>query len=197
MMLHPATAHFAIVLPMVASIIGMVYIIRKERFLAHFSTFAIVVTAIAIGVAWYSGNQAGPKIFEFLSADGKEELLEHKKMGLYLVISMGIIALIKIIGSISKRFLLEVVAIVAMFVISGAVLLQGKDGGEIVYEYGEPFESYKIKQTLKEAVGSAEDAEECDEKVELYEDAIDSLEEITSDLHEALGIKSDKGEEEE
>jgi len=196
-MLHPATAHFAIVLPMVASIIGMVYIIRKERFLAHFSTFAIVVTAIAIGVAWYSGNQAGPKIFEFLSADGKEELLEHKKMGLYLVISMGIIALIKIIGSISKRFLLEVVAIVAMFVISGAVLLQGKDGGEIVYEYGEPFESYKIKQTLKEAVGSAEDAEECDEKVELYEDAIDSLEEITSDLHEALGIKSDKGEEEE
>jgi len=197
MILHPATAHFAIVLPMVASVIGLVYMVKKERSLARFSTFAIVVTAIAIGVVWYSGNQAGPKIFEFLSAGGKEELLEHKKLGLYLAVSMGIIALMKMIGCLSKKFVLEVVAILATFVISGIVLLQGKDGGEIVYKYGEVFQAHMIKQTLKEAVASAEDTQECDEKVEAYEDAVDSIESITSDINEALGIKVEKTQEEE
>ena len=197
-MLHPATAHFAIALPLVASVIGLVYLVKKDRFLARFSTFAIVMSAVAIGIAWYSGTQAGPKIFEFLSAGGKEELLEHKKLGAYIGVAMGIIALVKMIGCLSKKFVLEVVAILATFVISGVVLLQGKDGGELVYEYGQPFQSHMIKQTLKEATLSAEDAEECDEKVEAYEDAIDSVENISSEVTEALGIESEeKGEEEE
>ena len=197
MMLHPATAHFAIALPLVASVLGAIYLVKRDSFTAKLSSFAIVLTAIAIGVAWYTGNQAGPKIFEFLSPDGKHELLEHKALGLYLAIAMGIIAVVKVIGCQLKKFTLEAVAIVATFIIAGAVLLQGKDGGEIVYEYGQPFKTYLIQDTLKEAAATAEESEDCDEKVEAYEDAVDSLQDINDNVNEALGLESEEKEQEE
>ena len=196
-MLHPATAHFAIALPLVASVLGAIYLVKRDSFTAKLSSFAIVLTAIAIGVAWYTGNQAGPKIFEFLSPDGKHELLEHKALGLYLAIAMGIIAVVKVIGCQLKKFTLEAVAIVATFIIAGAVLLQGKDGGEIVYEYGQPFKTYLIQDTLKEAAATAEESEDCDEKVEAYEDAVDSLQDINDNVNEALGLESEEKEQEE
>ncbi len=197
MMLHPATAHFAIALPLVASVLGAIYLVKRDSFTAKLSSFAIIVTAIAIGIAWYTGNQAGPKIFEFLSPDGKHELLEHKALGLYLAIAMGIIAVVKVIGCQLKKFALEAVAIVATFIIAGAVLLQGKDGGEIVYEYGQPFKTYLIQDTLKEAAATAEESEDCDEKVEAYEDAVDSLQDINDNVNEALGLESEEKEQEE
>ncbi len=197
MMLHPATAHFAIALPLVAAVIGAIYLVKRDSTMAKLSSFAIVVTAIAIGVAWFSGNQAGPKIFDFLSEAGKHELLEHKEMGLYLAIAMAIIAVVKVIGCQMKKFALEALAIVATFIMAGTVLLQGKDGGEIVYEYGQPFKAHLINSTLKEAVATAEEEEECDAKVEAYEDAVDSIESINNDVNEALGIHPDDEEEEE
>ena len=197
MMLHPATAHFAIALPLVAAVIGAIYMVKRDSTMAKLSSFAIVITAVAIGVAWYSGNQAGPKIFDFLSEAGKHELLEHKEMGLYLAIAMSIIAVVKIIGCQMKKFALEAAAIVATFVIAGAVLLQGKDGGEIVYEYGQPFKAHLINSTLKDAVATAEEEEECDAKVEAYEDAMDSVESVNSDVNEALGIHPEEKEAQE
>ena len=195
-MLHPATAHFAIALPLVASVLGAIYFAKRNEGMAKLSSFAIVVTAIAIGVAWYTGNQAGPKIFEFLSSEGKRELLEHKQLGLYLAVAMAIIAVIKVIGCQMKKFALEALAIVATFVIAGSVLLQGKHGGEIVYEDGQPFKAYLINSTLNEAAATAEDEDECDAKVEAYEDAIDSVNEINDNVNEALGIHP-KNEDEE
>ncbi len=197
MMLHPATAHFAIALQLVAAVIGTIYLGKRDSTMAKLSSFAIVVTAIAIGVAWFSGNQAGPKIFDFLSEAGKHELLEHKEMGLYLAIAMAIIAVVKVIGCQMKKFALEALAIVATFIMAGTVLLQGKDGGEIVYEYGQPFKAHLINSTLKEAVATAEEEEECDAKVEAYEDAVDSIESINNDVNEALGIHPNDEEEEE
>ncbi len=200
MMLHPATAHFAIALPLVSAVIGAIYLAKRDSFSAKLSSFAIVLTALAIGVTWYSGNQAGPQIFEFLTSEGKEELLEHKKLGLYLAIAMGLVAVVKVLGCQLKKFALEALAIVATFVIAGAVLLQGKDGGEIVYEHGQPFKAPLILQTIHDAASGAEDEDECDAKLEVYEDAVDSINEIDSSVNEKLGIESkseDEDEEEE
>lgn len=196
-MLHPATAHFAIALPLVASVLGAIYLAKRNEGMAKLSSFAIVVTAIAIGVAWYTGNQAGPKIFQFLSEGGKHELLEHKQLGLYLAIAMAVIAVIKVIGCQMKKFALEALAIIATFIIAGTVLLQGKHGGELVYEYGQPFKAPLIHDTLKEAAATAEDEEDCDAKVEAYEDAIDSISEINDNVNEALGIHPDEETKEE
>ena len=197
MMLHPATAHFAIALPLVASVIGAIYFAKRNDGMAKLSSFAIVVTAVAMGAAWYTGTQAGPKIFEFLSSGGKHELLEHKELGLYLAVAMAIVAVVKVVGCQMKRFALEALAIVATFVIAAAVLLQGKHGGELVYDYGQPFKAYLINDTLKEAQAAAEDEEECDAKVEAYEDALDSVLEINENVDERLGIHPEKKSEEE
>lgn len=197
MMLHPATAHFAIALPLVASVLGAIYFAKRNDGMAKLSSFAIVVTAIAIGVAWYTGNQAGPKIYDFLSEAGKHELLEHKQLGLYLAIAMAIIAVVKVVGCQMKKFALEAVAIVATFIIAGAVLVQGKHGGELVYDHGQPFKAYMINSTLQEAAATAEDEEDCDAKVEAYEDALDSITEINDNVNEALGIHPAKEEQED
>lgn len=196
-MLHPATAHFAIALPLVASVIGAIYFAKRNDGMAKLSSFAIVVTALAIGAAWYTGNQAGPKIYDFLSAAGKHELLEHKQLGLYLAIAMAIIAVIKVVGCQMKKFALEAVAIAATFLIAGTVLLQGKHGGEIVYDNGQPFKAYMINSTLQEAAAAAEDEEDCDAKVEAYEDALDSVSEINDNVNEALGIHPEQEKEDD
>lgn len=197
MMLHPATAHFAIALPLVASVIGAIYFAKRNDGMAKLSSFAIVVTALAIGVAWYTGNQAGPKIYDFLSAAGKHELLEHKQLGLYLAIAMAIIAVIKVVGCQMKKFALEAVAIVATFIIAGTVLLQGKHGGEIVYDNGQPFKAYMINSTLQEAAATADDEDDCDAKVEAYEDALDDISNINDNVNEALGIHPEQEKEDD
>ncbi len=198
MMLHPATVHFAMVLPLVSAVIGAIYLSKRNEGMGKLSSFAIVMTAIAVGVVWYTGNHAGPKIYRFLSEAGKHELLEHKALGLYIAIAMGIIAVVKVLGCKMKKFSLEVVAILATFIVAGTVFVQGKHGGEIVYEYGEPFKAHKMVSTFKEAVATADDTEECDEKVEAYEDAADTIDGIDEDVNDALGIDSKKanGEEE-
>jgi len=75
--------------------------------------------------------------------------------------------------------------------------LQGKHGGEIVYNYGMPFKAYMIEDTLKEAVATAEEAEEDDAKVEAYEDAIDEIGTISEEVDKVYGNTPKEDEEDE
>jgi hypothetical protein len=149
-----------------------------------------------IGV-WYTGNQAGPVIYDYLSEAGQHELLEHKELGLYLAIAMTIIALIKIAGCKMKNFAIEALAIVLLFGATATTFLQGKDGGEIVYNYGMPFKSYMIEDTLNEAVSEAEAEEEDSAKVEIYEDAIDDIKMISEEVDAIYGNDEENKEHEE
>lgn len=196
-MIHPATAHFAMVLPVVAATLGAIYMVKRNEGMAKLSSIATIFTAIAVGVVWYTGSHAGPEIFEYLSPEGKKELLEHKQLGLYLAIAFGVIAVLKAVGCRLKIFALEAVAIVALFAGAGTVFLQGKDGGEIVYNYGMPFKAYGIESTLKEAVATADDTEDCDEKVEAYEDAIDDISSYSEEVDALYGNKHEEASDEE
>jgi len=187
MMLHPASVHFAMVLPLVAAAFGVVYLATKTESMSKISSRLTLIAAIAMIGAWYTGNQAGPQIYEYLSEAGKHELLEHKELGLYLAIAMGIIAVLKIIGCRMKKFALEALAIVLLLGVTATTFLQGKDGGEIVYNYGMPFKAYMIEDTLKEAAATAEEEEECDAQVEAYEDAIDTINSISEEVDTIYG----------
>ena len=174
-MLHPATVHFAIVLPIVASVFSLIYIFTRSESMSKLSSRTTLVAAVAMIVVWYTGNQAGPHIFDYLSAAGKQELLGHKQLGLYLAIAISIVAIIKILGCKMKKFAVELLAILLLFGVTGTTLLQGKHGGEIVYEHGMPFQAFKIKNTLKGLSADADEVEDADEKLEVYEDAIDEI----------------------
>jgi len=197
MMIHPATAHFAMVLPVVASILGVVYLLSREEIMSKIAARATLAAALAMIAAWYTGTQAGPEIYNFLSEAGKEELREHKELGTYLAIAMGIIALIQIAGCHMRKFGLELLAIVLLIAAMATTFKQGKDGGEIVYNYGQPFKAYKIQELLNSAVKEADDADEDEAKVELYEDAIDEVMSVSEEVDAIYGNTSKEENEDE
>jgi uncharacterized membrane protein len=197
MMIHPATAHFAMVLPVVATALGMAYLISKEEIMSKVAARATLAAAIAMIVAWYTGTQAGPEIFNFLTAEGKEELLEHKALGTYLAIAMGLIALIQIAGCRLKKFGLELLAIFLLTVAMLATFLQGKEGGEIVYNHGQPFKAALMQELLNTAVEEADEVDEDDAKVEIYEDAIDEVSSLSEQVDAVYGNKPKEDTQEE
>ena len=142
MMLHPATAHFAIVLPIVASIFGLIYLYTRSEGMSKISSRVLLFAALGVIAAWYTGSQAGPDAYPLLSDEGQKELLEHKALGLYLAIAMGVIALIKMLGCKLNKFAIEAVAVVLLLGATVAVLNQGKEGGELTYEYGAGVENH-------------------------------------------------------
>jgi uncharacterized membrane protein len=191
-MIHPATAHFAIVLPIVASLFGMVYIFTKSESMSKISTRLTVFAALAMIAVWYTGSSAGPLIYDYLSSEGQDVLKDHKKLGLYLAIATGIIALIKLIGCKMKKFALEALAIILLIVVTVATLFQGKIGGEITYNHGMPFKSYMIEDYLKDASTNAEEAESDAARVEIYEDTIDEIKAFSEEIDTLYGNKKVK-----
>ncbi|MCX6077575.1 MAG: hypothetical protein NTW78_11930 [Campylobacterales bacterium] len=187
MMLHPATVHFAMVLPIVASVFGFIYLFRKDEGMSKISSRATLFAALAMIGIWYTGNEAGPQIYDFLSEQGQHELIEHKTLGLYLAIAMGVIALLKIIGCKMKKFGLEALAVILLFAATATTFAQGKMGGELVYNYGMPFKSYTILKTLKKASVTAGESESTDEKVEFYEDAIYEIDAFSQKVDKIYG----------
>jgi len=197
MMLHPATVHFAMVLPVVASVFGLIYLFKRDELMSKISSRATLIAALAMIGVWYTGNQAGPQIYDYLSEAGKHELMEHKALGLYLAIAMGIIAVIKIAGCKMRNFAIEALAVVLLLGATAVTFAQGKDGGEIVYNYGMPFKAYMIEDSLKDAYNDAEEAEEDEAKLEIYEDALDDISMISQKVDEIYGNKPVEEESEE
>jgi len=187
MMLHPATAHFAMVLPVVASVFSLIYLVNKNETFSKIAARTTLFAAIAMIGVWYTGSQAGPQIYDYLSEAGQQTLVAHKNLGLYLAIAMGAIALLQIIGCRLRKPIFQTIATLALLAVTATTFAQGKMGGEIVYNYGTPFKSYMIMDSLVEAVATAEEEEEESAKIEAYEDAIDDINMLSEEIDEMYG----------
>ena len=197
MMLHPATAHFAMVLPIVASAFSLVYLVNKSETFSKIAARTTLIAALAMIGVWYTGSQAGPQIYDYLSEAGQQTLVAHKNLGLYLAIAMGVIALLQIAGCKLKKRGLQIFATLALIIATGTTLLQGKMGGELVYNFGTPFKSYMIMDSLVEATATAEEEEEESAKIEAYEDAIDDIKMLSEEVDEMYGNPLSKESDEE
>ncbi len=190
MIIHPATVHFAMVLPIVASVFGIVYMINKTEAMSKISARAALIAAIAMIGVWYTGEKiAGPEIYNYLDAAGKAELLDHRNLGRYLAVAMAIVALIQIIGCRMKKSSIQIFGILLTIVVMAVTLLQGKHGGEIVYEHGNPFEMTQLKKYISnnEDFDMADD----DQKVELIQKKISSISKATC---EKIGCEAEEQE---
>jgi len=134
--LHPALVHFAIVLPLITLVFELIYRVSKNHIYSHISFILAIFSAIFIALAMYSGNIAGPDVYPLLNEHGKIELKEHKELGLYLALAMGVLAMIKIASIRLNKNILGIIFVVGMFIFNYGVLVQGHHGGELVYEYG-------------------------------------------------------------
>jgi len=196
-MLHPASAHFAIVLPLVASVFGLIYLFTKTEAASKIYARTTLVAAIAMIVAWYTGSQAGPEIYNYLSESGQATLVAHKGLGLNLAIAMAIIAVVVIISCKLNKYIIQVASVIALLAVSATTLYQGKMGGELVYKHGTPFKSYLIMDSLNEAAISAEDEDEDEAKLEVYQDAVDDIAMHVEEIDAYYGIVAVQSEEDD
>jgi cell division protein FtsW (lipid II flippase) len=154
------------VLPVVAAALGIAYMISKKEIMSKIAARATLVAALAMIGVWYTGSQAGPLVYKLLSPAGQHELLEHKELGLYLAIAMGLIALLQIAGCKLKKFSIEAIAIILLVGAMFTTFLQGKDGGEIVYDYGQPFQMHQVTKYLNNS-DDLDMADDVDDAVDL------------------------------
>lgn len=195
-MLHPVTVHFAMVLPLVASVLGVFYILTRNKGVSTFSLWATFLAAIAMAIAWYTGSEAGPAVYDYLSENGQKELLEHKRLGLYLALSLCAIFLLQILGSKLGKFIIEALAIALLLTATLVTFVQGNNGGKIVYEHGMPFKALIMEELINDAVAEVQEAQSADEKVEIYEEAVESIRIHSKDLDKLYGTSKNPAIEE-
>ena len=136
MMLHPALAHFAVALPVISLVLGLVYLLKPTELMSKVSTRFLAFTALFMVAAYFTGKEDGMEVYKFLAAEGKQLLLQHKDYGTYLAIALPIVAIIKIFGTLKNNFKAEVLAVVLLAVVTAGTFYQGKIGGELTYTYG-------------------------------------------------------------
>ncbi|MFT7005044.1 MAG: putative membrane protein [Sulfurimonas sp.] len=141
-MLHPAVAHFAVVLPILSLVLGLAYVFKPSELMSKLTSRFMVFAAIFVIIAFFTGKNDGGEVYMLISGEGQELLKQHKQLGLYLAIAMGVVALIKFYGCKTKSFKVEVFAIVLVAIISAGIMYQGKMGGELTYNHGAHVKSY-------------------------------------------------------
>ena len=166
MMLHPSSAHFAVVLPLVALIISLLYLYKKDETFSKLSTSSMVLAALFIVIAYFTGKDDAKHVFEFLSSDAKGVLVEHAKPGKYLAIAIAVVAVINLFGFIKKIFKVQIVSIILLALVVGGVFLQGKKGGELTYTYGAHVNGYADGQACIAEAAAMDDDDEDEEEEE-------------------------------
>ena len=160
-MIHPAAAHFAISLPIISLVLGLLYLFKPSDMMSKISTRFLVFAAIFVVVAYFTGKNDAKVVFEFLTSDAKGVLVEHAKLGQYLAITMVAVALIKMFGCYKKMFKIELFAVILLAVLSAGILSQGKMGGELTFTHGAHVEKYSEGQAcLAEAAEMGDDEDE-------------------------------------
>jgi len=141
-MLHPAAAHFAIALPVIALVLGIAYLIKPSELMSKISTRFMVFATIFLVIAFFTGREDGGEVYILLTGAGQELLKEHKDLGLYLAIMMGIATVVKLFGCMKQNIKAEIFAILLVAITAGATLYQGKMGGDLTYKYGAHVENH-------------------------------------------------------
>ena len=146
-MLHPAIAHFAISLPVISLVLGLLYIFKPTDIMSKISTRFLVFSTLFMIVAFFSGREIeAPAVYSSLSVAGQELFVQHAKLGLYITIAMAFVTVMKFYGCLRKKFLIELFSVVFLVVIASVNIYQGKLGGELTYNYGAHVKDYKIGQ---------------------------------------------------
>jgi len=135
-MVHPVFVHFAIAIPVIVFLLEIANIKARNRAVSVTSLFLMTLGVLVYAGAFFSGKADGSHAWSMLSPEAQEELKFHKLLGTYLVYAMGALFLLKILAMLVKRPWARDMFIAFLLVFIGVMYKQGKDGGELVYEYG-------------------------------------------------------------
>ena len=136
LLVHPIFVHFAIAIPVIVFLLELGNIKARNRAVSVTSLFLMTLGLLVYAGAFFSGKADGSHAYALLSPEAQEELKFHKLLGTYLVYGMGVLYLFKILAMLVKANWARDIFLVLLLVFVGVLFKQGKDGGELVYEYG-------------------------------------------------------------
>ena len=135
-LLHPAIVHFAIAIPIVVILLEFINLFFKKRALSVFSLFLILVIAIIMVGAYFTGSTDGKEAYQALSSAGQAELKEHKLLGTYLVYGSLALVAFKLLFMLFSNIIARLFFVLILIGFTAVTLKQGHDGGDLVYKYG-------------------------------------------------------------
>jgi uncharacterized membrane protein len=150
-LIHPAITHFIIAIPVVILLLELINLSSKKRALSMFSLFLMLLVVISSAIAYLTGLTDTNHAYNLLSEHAKEEVNEHKLLGIYLMLSSALLLFFKLL-SLFKNSLLKAIYILTLMAFVAGVFYQGKEGGELVYEYGINVATTKIKKEEKKEI---------------------------------------------
>ena len=189
-LLHPAVDHFAIALPVIILLLEFYNLFAKKKSIGGFSFILLVMTVVIFALAYLTGSVDGKEASDLLSPSGQEELKAHKLLGTYLLYGSAILLTFKLLAMTGKGyfkflFFLVMIAFVAI------TFKQGKDGGELVYEYGANIEKVKdLNDDLSDAKEALEEAEEAASKVQKTISSVNNASTVTVPKKEITAIEN-------
>jgi uncharacterized membrane protein len=181
-LMHPPVDHIMVAIPILILLIELISLVVKKRSITALSFFFVLIMVVAAFAAYYTGTIDGKEAYPLLSAEGKDELLEHKNFGTYLMLFSFVVLLFKLISMVSSKGIVKAFYLLILAVFVASVLKQGKDGGELVYEFGANVEAVQmIKDDMADIQDELDDAtEELESKSEALEEAQAKIEELTT-----------------
>jgi uncharacterized membrane protein len=160
-LLHPPIDHFIIALPIIVLLLEIANLIVKKRAIGVASFFLLVLTVAAAVAAYVTGSVDGKEAFPLLSEAAQGELKSHKLLGTYLIFFSVVVLVFKILSALISRGLMKALYLLVLILFVAGILKQGKEGGELVYEYGVNVE--KVQELDSELDDLKEELEELEE----------------------------------
>jgi uncharacterized membrane protein len=198
-LLHPPIDHFAIAIPVLVLIIEIINLVAKKRAIGVISFVLLIIGMVAAVAAYLTGTVDGKEAFDALTQAGQAELKEHKLLGTYLMLASAVVVIFKLLSSMIQRGMMKVLYLLVLVVFIAGILKQGKDGGELVYEYGanvervadldsELFDTKEELDELKEEMKSTSEkaAEQVEAVKETVNKAVDTAAKKTSEAVESV-----------
>ncbi|MBU1668405.1 hypothetical protein KKC13_08280 [bacterium] len=175
-LLHPAIVHFVVAIPVVVLLLELYNLGVKRRSISLFSLFLLLIVAVAMFGAYLTGSVDGKATWDMLLADGQAELKAHKLLGIYLFYGSLALVVLKLLFMALRKTIGRVLFILILAGFIAVTLKQGKDGGELVYEYG------ANNSAISEIQSNMEDIiEERDELQEKYDELLEKSKDETAE----------------
>jgi len=136
LLIHPIFVHFAMAIPVIVLLIELVNIKANKPAVSITSLFLLTLLMVVYLGAFFTGKADGSEAFSLLGSEAKEELKDHKLLGTYMVYATSVLFLFKILAMFVKQNWSRNLFLVLLVLFIATAFKQGKDGGELVYEYG-------------------------------------------------------------
>ncbi|HUO05734.1 MAG TPA: DUF2231 domain-containing protein [Candidatus Binataceae bacterium] len=138
MQLHPVADHFTVALLIVGVLIDLASNLAPSRaWIRYMALTLMILGALAAGASYWTGDRETDRIWDALGPQAREVLKWHARLGFYLAITFGVLALWRILVEsfgfmAATRGFYQAIAVVAIFVLSYSAHL----GGQLVYDFG-------------------------------------------------------------